>query len=192
MGRTKSLIFGGIAVIVLAGVASLSTYQGDSQSSSSVVPDAAKADPAPRTGFRAPAFALQSLEGGNAVVKLDDLKGKPAVVNFWASWCGPCRSETPDLQATYEKYRDQVQFYAINLTSQDAVQNASKFLQELKISIPVLKDSDGAAQRAYLVTSVPTTFIIDSNGVIRERREGALNKVQMDGMLQRALAAEKS
>ncbi|MBL0386563.1 TlpA family protein disulfide reductase [Tumebacillus sp. ITR2] len=190
MARTKNLIIGGVVLIVLAGAAWLTTYKGDTKQSNGVT-DPAMADPAPQSGYRAPAFALGALDS-DKVVKLADLQGKPVVVNFWASWCGPCRSETPDLQATYEKYRDQVNFFAINLTSQDDLKNANKFLQELQISVPVLKDVDGAAQLAYKVNSVPTTFVIDRKGVVRERREGALTKIQMDGMVQRTIAAQKS
>lgn len=186
MTRTQTLIIGGLALSVLAGAAVLTTYKGDRQEQV-VTTDPNLIAPSPQTGYRAPSFELTTL-GTDTTVALDQLKGKPVVVNFWASWCGPCRSETPDLQATYEKYKDQVEFYAVNLTSQDDLNSATKFLQDLHITIPVLQDVDGNVQKAYKVVSVPTTFIIDKNGIVKERREGALTKIQMDGMLQRAVA----
>jgi thiol-disulfide isomerase/thioredoxin len=188
MAGRKNLIIASLVFVALAGAALLTTYQGEApQQVGAQDPNAV--DPLPQAGYRAPSFELTTLDAGQTV-SLEALKGKPVVVNFWASWCGPCRRETPDLQATYEKYKDQVHFYAINLSSEDNLQDATKFLTDLHISIPVLKDVDGKAQSAYKVLSVPTTLIIDANGIVKERREGALTKVQMDGMLQRAVAAQ--
>lgn len=190
MAQAKKWIIGGVVVVVLAGAALLTTYQGNSDATKSAVQqDPSQAAPRAMVGYHAPAFALQTLEDSKTV-SLDELKGKPVILNFWASWCGPCRSETPDLQATYEKYQDKAEFYAINLSSQDDLNSAKEFLSQLGITIPVLKDADGKTQSAYKIISVPTTLVLDRDGIVKERREGALTKVQMEGMLQRAVAGQ--
>jgi len=186
MSKKKYLI-GGIALVLLTAAAFLSNYETGQQADSA--PGAGKQDPAqlaemPEAGYRAPLFDLPLL-AGEGTVSLAKLQGKPVLLNFWASWCGPCKMEMPDLQAEYERYKDKVQFYLVNLTSQDDEEDAAAFLKEFGITIPTLKDMTGSAFQAYRLASIPSTFAIGPDGVIAEKRIGALTKPQMDGMLQR-------
>ena len=123
--------------------------------------------PAPRPGFLAPDFALQDIHG--QTVRLSDLRGQPVLVNFWSSWCPPCQAEMPALQRVHEAYGEQgYMILAINTTYQDSEAAALSFLQERGLTFPVLLEWDSETSRLYEVRSLPTTFFIDREGVIRD------------------------
>ena len=123
--------------------------------------------PAPSTGFLAPDFELEDRNGQR--VRLSDLRGQPVLVNFWASWCPPCQAEMPAMQQVHEAYAEQgYVVLAVNTTYQDSEAKALAFLQERGLTFPVLFDRDGEASRLYEVRSMPTTFFIDRQGIIRE------------------------
>jgi cytochrome c biogenesis protein CcmG, thiol:disulfide interchange protein DsbE len=123
--------------------------------------------PAPRQGFLAPDFELQD-RAGNAV-RLSDLRGQPVLVNFWASWCPPCQAEMPAMQRVHETYAEQgYVVLAVNTTYQDNEADARAFLDERGLTFTVLFDRDGGASSLYVVRSMPTSFFIDHEGVIRE------------------------
>ncbi len=121
--------------------------------------------PSPRAGFLAPDFTLENLDGSSA--SLADYRGRVVIINFWASWCGPCRAEMPALQALWEAQRERgLTVLAVNSTVQDSTPAATAFLQGLNLSLPVLLDRDGVATNRYLVRALPTTFVVDRRGVI--------------------------
>lgn len=123
--------------------------------------------PAPQIGFLAPDFNLKTLGGEN--VKLSDLRGKVVLVNIWASWCPPCRAEMPAIERLYQTYKDQgFVVLAIDSTVQDTAANAAAFVAENRLSFPILLDEDGTATRLYRVQSLPSSFFIDPDGIIRE------------------------
>jgi len=122
--------------------------------------------PSPRQGFLAPAFTLDTLQGGT--IALTDLRGRVAVVNFWASWCFPCRQETPALQAVYEQYKDSgVVILGVNMTNQDSMSDVQAFVQEFGLTYPILLDRDGSVGLQYRIEGLPTTFFVNRGGVIR-------------------------
>lgn len=124
------------------------------------------ASPSPREGFPAPDFTLDTLQGEK--VTLSGLRGKIVVVNFWASWCLPCRVETPALQKSFEQYKDlDVVILGVNLTNQDLVSDVTAFVEEFDLTYPILLDRDGQVGLLYQISGIPTTFFIDRNGVIR-------------------------
>lgn len=123
--------------------------------------------PSPRVGFAAPDFTLDLLDGGE--LTLSDLRGKAVVVNLWASWCPPCRAEMPALQRIYEANRERgLEIVAVNTTFQDSEADAAEFVQEFGLTFPVVLDRLGEASRAYQLRALPTTFFIDSSGVIQQ------------------------
>ena len=122
--------------------------------------------PSPREGFFAPDFTLDTLQGEQ--VKLSGLRGKVIVVNFWTTWCPPCRAETPALEMSYEAYKDlDVVILGVNLTDQDSLKEVESFVQEFGLTYPILLDRDGAVGLLYQLSGLPTTFFINREGIIR-------------------------
>ena len=112
----------------------------------------------------APDFTVYDLNGNP--VKLSDYRGKPVVLNFWSSRCGPCQMEMPDFQEAYEDLGEEIHFLMVNVTdgSWDTVDSASAFIAENNYTFPVFYDTDISAASAYGVSSLPTTYFIDAEG----------------------------
>jgi cytochrome c biogenesis protein CcmG, thiol:disulfide interchange protein DsbE len=122
--------------------------------------------PNPREGFTAPDFTLDLLGGGE--ITLSDLRGKPVVLNIWATWCPPCREEMPAIEKVYRSYKELgLVVIGLNLTSQDSEQAISDFVQELGLTFPIALDRDGSVGNRYRPPGLPTTYFIDSQGVIQ-------------------------
>jgi len=122
---------------------------------------------AAQVGFLAPNFRLTSLDSQE--IGLNDLKGKPIILNFWASWCPPCKAEMPAFQKASQEYSDtELQIIAINATSQDSLSDVKQFVDQHGITFPIPLDQTGSVSRDYLVHSLPTTYFIDQNGIITE------------------------
>lgn len=148
-------------------------------------------DPAsPADPQKAPDFTVYDADGN--AVKLSDFFGKPIILNFWSSRCGPCKLEMPDFQEAYEELGDSVQFLMVNMTdnSWDTKETASKFIEEEGYQFPVFFDSDQSAARAYGVYSLPTTFFIDANGVPAAYANAAINRATLDQGLSMILPTE--
>jgi thiol-disulfide isomerase/thioredoxin len=121
-------------------------------------------------GNKAPDFELYDLDGD--VHQLSDYKGTPVFLNFWATWCGPCRGEMPHLEEVYEEWKDNdLTFFAVNIgeSSTDVV----SFLEYYGFNMPVLLDSAKTVSRKYGVSGIPTTYFIDEDGIIQNKVVGA-------------------
>lgn len=122
--------------------------------------------PNPREGFTAPDFTLDLLGGGQ--ITLSDLRGKPVVLNIWATWCPPCREEMPAIEKVNRSYKELgLVIIGVNLTSQDSEQAVSAFVQELGLTFPIALDRDGSVGDRYRPLGLPTTYFIDSQGMIQ-------------------------
>jgi len=123
----------------------------------------------------APDFTVYDIEGGE--VRLSDFEGKPTVVNFWASWCGPCQMEMPDFQDKFLELGESVNFLMVNMTdgSRETLETASAFIAEQGYTFPVFYDTQVDAAMAYGVNSLPTTYFIDAEGRAIAQATGAID-----------------
>lgn len=135
-----------------------------------------------RTGQTAPAFALSDLNGKTWRLP-EDLKGRVVVVRFWADWCRSCAEEMPVIEKVYDKYKDKgLVILAVNIGQEKAA--VAKFVSRLKISYPVLLDPGAVVTKRYGVTGLPITFIIDRNGIIRQKILGEAGQAAFEEMVQ--------
>ena len=135
----------------------------------------------------APAFTLDRLDR-NGQLAVADLRGKAVVVNFWASWCVPCRDEAPVLQKTYERYRDQG-LVVLGVDVNDFRQDARRFMKRYGLSYPVVYDGKGSTVGKWGVRGFPETFFVDRTGkLVGERIEGAVDIERNRDAFQRGVA----
>ena len=124
------------------------------------------APPSPREGFSAPDFTLDLLGGGQ--ISLSDLRGKVVLVNFWATWCPPCRAEMPAIEKVYRSFGPlELEVLAVNLTNQDNEAAVDAFAQELGLTFPIPLDRSGDVSARYILRGLPSSYFIDREGVIR-------------------------
>ncbi len=123
--------------------------------------------PAPQSGFLAPDFEL--IDANGETYRISELRGHPLLINFWASWCGPCRLEMPAMERIYRQYQSQgFLILAINSTNQDGRTNALTFAEQLQLSFPVLFDDTGEIYQKYQVHALPTSFFVNTDGIIQD------------------------
>lgn len=137
-------------------------------------------------GFTAPDFTLKDLNGNT--VKLSSLRGKAVYLNFWASWCPPCKAEIPEIQKFYLQNKDNVSVLAVNITFNDKVPDVVNLLKASNAKFPVLLDTNAQASVAdsYQVYGIPASFFIDKNGVIRETHVGGMTLATLQEALKKA------
>ncbi len=123
----------------------------------------------------APDFTVYDADG--KAYKLSDMKGKPVVLNFWASWCPPCKAEMPDFDEICKEYDGRVTFMMVNLTdgTNETVESARGFIHMMEYSFPVYYDTDMDATAKYGIESIPTTFFIDAEGDLIAYYTGAMS-----------------
>jgi peroxiredoxin len=138
-------------------------------------------EPAPVAGHPAPNFELSTPDG--ELVRLSDYKGQPVIVNFWATWCGPCRAEFPEFQQAAVDNADRLVIIGVNSTATDQVDNIPPFIDEFGITFPIVLDQSGDVVDQYRVLGLPTTVFIDSNGVVNEVFTGPLNKAYIESKI---------
>jgi peroxiredoxin len=116
-------------------------------------------------GDQAPNFRLPSLSGQE--VGLETFKGEVILLNFWASWCGPCQEELPELESLHQKYKERG-FQVVGINIDKKKQNAQKFVDQFHLSFSILLDPESEIVRRYLGRSMPTSYLIDRKGEVRE------------------------
>ncbi|RPF55899.1 TlpA disulfide reductase family protein [Aquisalibacillus elongatus] len=127
-------------------------------------------------GSQAPDFELKTLEG--ETVKLSDYRGKRVMLNFWATWCPPCRAEMPDMQKFYEE--KDVEILAVNLYStEDSMEDVEEFVDEFGLTFQIPIDEDDDVSIEYQIMAYPTSYFVDSQGIIRHKSMGAMNYEMM-------------
>ena len=136
----------------------------------------------------APDFTMYDIDGN--AHKLSDFRGKPVILNFWASWCGPCKAEMPDLEAAYQTHGEDVEFLIVNLTdnSSETVETASAYIASQGYTFPVYYDTAMEGAVGYSVYAIPMTYFIDASGEIRAIQEGMISAEVLEGNIQALLA----
>ena len=137
--------------------------------------DSAAPEETERPKVEAPDFTAVDADGTE--VKLSDYVGKPIVLNFWASWCSPCKSEMPEFNAAWEELDGEVQFLMVNMTdgARETVESAREYVEGEGFTFPVLFDTKSEAAIAYSAYSLPTTYFIDAEGYVTARAVGAID-----------------
>lgn len=127
-------------------------------------------------GDEAPNFRLKTITGGN--IELSAYRGQRVMLNFWATWCPPCRTEMPDMEKLYVE--KDIQVLAVNLTQSEAkIEDVTEFVTTNKLTFPILLDEQLDVATMYEVRPIPITYMIDSNGIIQYKSLGALSYQQM-------------
>lgn len=143
--------------------------------------------PAPQRGFPAPDFELSASSG--ETIRLSDLRGQAVLVNLWATWCPPCRAEMPAIEKIYNEYKEEgLVVLAINMTYQDDPAKVPSFVGEYGLTFPILMDTQGTVGADYQLRSLPSSYFIDREGIIREVVIGgpmaeALLRTRVEGIL---------
>lgn len=176
-----------LAVVVLIGLVIWGLYDVGAKSNSAGVSTNTDQGQQLTVGLEkgnlAPDFELRSVDG--KAIKLSSLRGKKVIVNFWATWCPPCRLEMPEMEKFYTKTKNEgIEILAVNLTKAEKSRaDVPSFMEAYGITFPVLLDENGEAARLYDVSSIPASFIIDTQGVIREKIVGPMTYDSMQEML---------
>ncbi|TGB04485.1 thiol-disulfide oxidoreductase ResA [Halobacillus salinus] len=169
--KRKRLVFRTAMLVVMAGLvvfAVFSSLKGD--------------DAVIAKGEDAPNFQLNKFKNDETVT-LKGLEGKGVMLNFWATYCEPCKDEMPYMNELYSKYKEQgVEILAVNLDATDIV--VEKFLKEYEITFPVLRDKQGQVMDLYNIGPIPTSIFINPEGEIVEQVQGALTLSKLEGYLQ--------
>ena len=139
----------------------------------------------PLVGRPAPPFALREV-GTGKTIELAQLRGRPVILNFWATWCGPCYEEHPTLVANARELQPNVQF--LGVVFQDSEDKIQKFLNDRGNAYPTVVDDSGKTAIAYGVGGVPETFFVDKDGVIRAKFTGPLTTELLQANLVKAMA----
>jgi peroxiredoxin len=135
-------------------------------------------------GARAPDFLLKDLDQNP--VRLSDFRGSPVVLNFFASWCGPCLIELPLLQAAHLDAADR-RYVIFGVATQDSRGAIEALADDMQLTFPIVIDGDNSVTRAYRVIGPPYTFFIDANGVVMDVIPGALKQDRLDQLLDKLI-----
>lgn len=150
----------------------------------STIDQAAGLEPAPEEGHIAPDFTLKDLHGNT--VNLEELRGKVVFINFWASWCPPCRAEMPEIEAVHQEYKDRgVVVLGVDISEPE--NTVRQYIQQGGFTWTILMDSTGEVARDYRITAIPTSFFLDREGIIRVVKVGAMTKREMEANIAEAM-----
>lgn len=180
MKKNKTFILLAVLLVILIGGAGFfynklsSAYKTDTLTETSQAAEN-ETESGETTVETAPDFTMTNASGEE--VKLSDFFDKPVVLNFWASWCGPCKSEMPHFEDAYQKYGEDINFVIVNLTdgARETVENASDFIEEQGYTFPLYFDTNTEGAMTYGTYSIPVTYFIGADGVPVAQANGALD-----------------
>lgn len=159
-----------IAALALVGWAVTDFVMGKNEEEES----ASDAETGLEEGDQAPDFELETMEG--ETVRLSDLRGEKVLLNFWATWCPPCRAEMPDMQTYHEEDHNEGVILAVNLTeTEESFNEVNDFLDEFGITFQTLKDETSEVSSEYNAFALPTSYLINTDGTIHVKAIGGIN-----------------
>jgi len=177
--RREVTLITGIAVGVGIGLLMIGLLRGNDSTSTDKERIQTGTDATLALDGPAPTFELESLSGDQ--IRFEDYGEQVVLLNFWATWCGPCRLEMPAFQDRFKQYNDELQVVAVNFDEpKHEVQN---FVDELGLTFDILLDPGGEIQRLYQVRGYPTSYFIDADGVVRIIHIGLMTEGQLDDYL---------
>lgn len=185
--RKSKIIAAAFALILLLSAAGLA-YGRLSAGYADAVPTEQGAAETDNSGnAAAPDFPMLNADG--ETVRLSDFQGTPVVLNFWATWCPPCRGELPYFNEAYADYGDHVAFLITDLTDgqEETIEGVQAFMAEYGYTFPVYYDAESEGAYAYAVNAIPTTYFIGADGTIRSYQIGALSREALYGALESLL-----
>lgn len=166
-----------------AGAQALPQDREENGSGTAVPSHAEAINALPKVGQLAPDFTLKALDGSS--ITLSRLRGKAVLINFWASWCVACRDESPLLEGFYQTYQSAgVVVLGVNVTSQDTLDAARAYVEEMKLSFPIPLDEQGSVSKLYQAPGLPVSFFVDTQGIIRNVIVGQMRSGDMTEGLQ--------
>lgn len=175
--RRKAFLI--LLALSLAGCAAFAANPGDE-----APPPAPEAPPVGvEVGNTGPELTLPNLMGD--LVSLSDYRGQPVMINFWAVWCGFCRTELPEMQSAYEEHKDSG-FVILAIDVMEDPESVGAFAEELGLTFPILLDRKGEVSRSYRVRGLPTSYFVDQNGVIIGKQLGPIDREWIERYLARA------
>lgn len=135
-----------------------------------------------KKGDLPPDFTLTTLDGEE--VRLSDYKGKKVILNFWATWCPPCKAEMPHMQNFYDANKEEVEVLAVNLTDKDnGVETIQQFIEDYELTFPIPLDKEGEVGTAYQALTIPTSYIITSAGTVQHKIVGPMDEAMMEQLI---------
>ena len=173
LNRNLILLIGGLIIGLLIGAVVIVGFNNNFDPYQSATPSISIDKlTSPFLGLEAPEFELATLS--NDQTKLSDFKGKPVILNFWATWCGPCRVEMPILEDLYKTHQTDLAILAVNFDEE--AQTVQDFIGEYGLTFPVLLDPGGLVTEKYRVIGMPTTYFLDNKGIVRAVHIGTLSE----------------
>jgi peroxiredoxin len=177
--RQNNIMLAAALVLILGGVGAM-VWMGLKTAESSSTTNSYGAPALAQQGGTATDFTLASLAGTD--ISLADYAGEVVVVNFWATWCPPCRAEMPALNRFYEAHRHEG-FVILAVNEQEDVETVRPFIEQNGFSFPVLLDTQGRVAQQYSTRSFPTTFIIDRDGMIQHVQTGEISESELEAIV---------
>ncbi|OMP68283.1 redoxin domain-containing protein [Domibacillus epiphyticus] len=130
-------------------------------------------------GEKAPDFTLKTIDGKE--VNLSDYEGKKVLINFWATWCPPCKAEMPHMQSFYDGEPENVEILAVNLEEKEA--KVSEFVKQYELTFPILLDEEGSVGETYEVYTIPTTYLLNEDGTVNQKIIGPMDEAMMKKLI---------
>jgi cytochrome c biogenesis protein CcmG/thiol:disulfide interchange protein DsbE len=172
--KSAAILFGLGLILIGVMVALLLIKPGGDQSSSSSASASSRYSVTPvEVSFPAPELSLEKLDGD--LSSLEDFRGQVILINNWATWCPPCKAEMPDLQAYYEKHREQG-FLLIGIESGESASEVAQFVANYQLTFPIWLDLQGIALQVFQNFNLPNSYVIDRTGIVRLTWTGAIRE----------------